>query len=961
VDTRADIYALGVLLYELLTGTTPFEKERLSKAGYDEIRRILREEEPPRPSARLSTLKDRLTAVAAQRRTEPRHLLGTVRGELDWIVMKALEKDRNRRYETADGFALDVQRYLADEPVLACPPSAGYRFRKFVRRNKGPLLAASLVVVALVAGAVGTALGLVRALAEAQEKEQARQAAVAKEGKATAVSDLLREMFGSANPDEVRGADYTVRQLLDDASAGLREQLKDQPEAEAAVRATVGNAYCRLGLPDQGEPHLQAALEIRRRLHGPEHELVAESLADLSGSLLLKRDPLAEARAREALAIYHRQGARSGKVLKAYFALQNSLFQQGKYGDLDPVARESLTFARAAGLEEHPEVANILHKFAALKNVTGRQGEAERLATEAVALHRRVHGNRHPETAFGIATLGQALQGRRKYAEAAACYQEALAIFRTQYGDAHPHVANVLSRLAATLAAAAEGDFSAEENVLTERLAAATRESARLEAEWKKQLEREADQRATVANVFREAGQPDRAEPQFRAVVDLRRCVAGRGKEPTPQDALALARALIDYATFQHHENRQPAAEALGREALEIHRKHNGRNGDTLGAYSVLLRALRRQGRHDEAVPLAEGALALARTLPAGERATHFYPHILLIGVDVKMRKNQYGEAEDLAREALAWHRQRRHPSLWAHQQLARVLRARGKHAEADEQDHRILDLLDQGVPNPNQTYSGVVEQLAARQKARGDRAALDRSFVAVRDQVGKAIAREPADVALRLCLAHACLAFDRPEEAVTASAEAIRLRPGDARPWNARGAARYRLGRNEEALADYVKASELNPGEPRYWCNRASLHARLGQHDRAVAAYREAVRLKPDDTMVWQFLGWAQYRAGAWRESIEALQKSCRLQAGTGDAGQWIVLALAHARLARQEGVPDKERRHHGAEARRRYGQADKQINGWWRVRPDHDVGQAIWDFREEAKGLIAAKDGKK
>src|SRR5262245_2218363 len=155
VDTRADIYGLGVLLYELLTGTTPFEKERLSKASYDELRRIIREEEPPRPSARLSTLKDRLTAVATQRRAEPRQLLRMVRGELDWIPMKALEKDRNRRYETASAFAADVHRYLADEPVLACPPSAWYRFRKLVRRNKVAFLSALAGAGAVVLAVIG--------------------------------------------------------------------------------------------------------------------------------------------------------------------------------------------------------------------------------------------------------------------------------------------------------------------------------------------------------------------------------------------------------------------------------------------------------------------------------------------------------------------------------------------------------------------------------------------------------------------------------------------------------------------------------------------------------------------------------------------------------------------------------------------------------------------------------------
>jgi serine/threonine protein kinase len=223
IDTRSDIYALGVLLYELLTGTTPLERKRFKEAAFLEVLRLIREEEPPQPSTRLSTTEE-LPIIAANRGLEPKQLSGLVRGELDWIVLKALEKDRNRRYETATGLAADVQRYLSDEPVSACPPSAAYHFRKFVRRNKVALMTVVVVTTALIVGTVVSTWQAVRAttaegLAQTrlEETEEARKDADANLRKAREAVDQMLTRVADDKLAAVPQMESIRKALLEDA------------------------------------------------------------------------------------------------------------------------------------------------------------------------------------------------------------------------------------------------------------------------------------------------------------------------------------------------------------------------------------------------------------------------------------------------------------------------------------------------------------------------------------------------------------------------------------------------------------------------------------------------------------------------------------------------------------------------------------------------------------------------
>jgi eukaryotic-like serine/threonine-protein kinase len=264
IDTRSDIYSLGVLLYELLAGSPPFTRKDLEKAGMMEMLRVIREQEPSKPSTKLSTAEG-LPSLAANRGTEPAKLTKLVRGELDWIVMKALEKDRNRRYETANGFAMDVQRYLADEPVAACPPSAMYRVRKFARRNKGPVLAAAAILFVLLAGIAGTTFGLLRAEHRRAAAERAEEDTLAEFRAST--DEVVEQLIGSKpnlGPQERAYLEKTLKRWQTFAARQGDDERSQSIRAEGHQR--VASLWHKLGQRDAALEHYNTACDLFGKL-----------------------------------------------------------------------------------------------------------------------------------------------------------------------------------------------------------------------------------------------------------------------------------------------------------------------------------------------------------------------------------------------------------------------------------------------------------------------------------------------------------------------------------------------------------------------------------------------------------------------------------------------------------------------------------------------------------------------
>jgi serine/threonine protein kinase/tetratricopeptide (TPR) repeat protein len=521
IDTRSDIYSLGVVLYELLTGKTPFDAEVLLRAGIDEIRSTIREQEPPKPSTRLHALSQAdLTTTAEARHLDGHKLIQIVKGDLDWIVMKCLEKERSRRYETVNGLAADVLRHLNTEPVVARPPSRWYEFQKTVRRHKLGFAAAAGIIVVLAAGVVTSTWQAVRATRAEREQSRLRLEAVeARNGeaklraraeanekkaeteaaKSAQVAQFLKDMLAGVDSSAALGRDTTLlREILDKTAERVGKDLTNQPEVEAELRMTLGRTYFEVGESVKSEAMYREALAIFRRLFGDENQKVATALNGVA------------------------------------ISLWGRLWSERRWEEVESLYREALAIHKKISGGDSLGVTWPLNNLASVLREEGRTAEAEFLHREALRIRRKLLGSEADLVALALYDLGLTLKRAGKAAEAEASFRESLAIYRKQ-GETNRYFVNAFNGLADLLRE--QGNVTEAEGLYREALAMQKKL-------WGDGHLNIAQSLHSLADLLRREGKPSEAEPLYREALAIRRKMQGNEHPKVAAEIKALSEVL---------------------------------------------------------------------------------------------------------------------------------------------------------------------------------------------------------------------------------------------------------------------------------------------------------------------------------------------------------------------------------------------------------------------------------
>ncbi len=589
IDTRSDVYSLGVVLYELLTGSLPYTPRRLNGQPLDEFLRQLRETETPRPSQRVSDKQALSGAQAQARSAEIRSLSESLRGDLDWITLKALEKDRDRRYNAPSALAADIENYLENRPVLARPASAGYRLSKYVRRNRLAVAVVSGIVILLAAFAIVQALQLHRITAERDRARRERD-------RADRLTAFMTNMFNVSNPSEARGNSITAREVLDKAARDIPAQLKQDPELQAQMMEVMGNVYSKLGLYSKAEPLLREAAKISADTLGTESEQALEARRALGWALFdLGRLSEAEHNDRELVATEQRVlGAHHRKTLATWSDLAWILDAEGQYPEAVRIARTTLEAQQRAFGRQDPDALLLLGRLSMALFDNRQIKEAELFAREAVELDRKVLGPEDQTTLNILHGLGLVLWHEGRLAEAENVLTETLSAQRRILGPLHQNTIASMDTLAVVLQN--EHKLAAAEALYREAYQASLQSLGPDHHQTLMAL-------GNLASLIGDEGRQKEAEQLDRQVLAVRRRTLGADHPDTTLAMFNLADAVAAQGGYEE-------AAGIYRETLEIERKKLGPSAsDTLDTMYCLASALARGRKREEAIAVLRQAV----------------------------------------------------------------------------------------------------------------------------------------------------------------------------------------------------------------------------------------------------------------------------------------------------------------------------------------------------------------